>query len=408
MSEFINNSEKRLEDLLAVSLGIMNGEKGKDLIEKYQDAIERITPYDMLKLEDRQMQMGIGPELIKIYIDKVINIFFKYLKNYPWEKPAEGTFLYYLMLENSALTFRLNQVKKILKSFKGRENEAFSEMQKELLSRFQAFFEFDYHYIKKENILFPYLEKKWKDFRPLKVMWSIHDDIRKTLKRLVEMLENDGAEWSDFSRVLGKYYFLAFGMIQKEELVLYPIAAETIESEAWEKMHLQSFGYPFPFIEAPAKPQITPKGSNQNLISSEPGEVAGIRSETGFLSFEQALMAFSSLPVEITYVDENDTVRFYNHGKDRVFPRSPAIIGRSVQNCHPPESVHVVEEIIEAFRNGKKDSADFWIQMKGRFVLIRYFALRNANGQYKGVLEVSQDVTAIRGLEGEKRLLDWK
>lgn len=408
MSEFINNSEKRLEDLLAVSLGIMNGEKGTDLIEKYRDAIEHITPYDMLKLEDRQMQMGIGPELIKIYIDKVINIFFKYLKNYPWEKPADGTFLYYLMLENSAFTFRLNQVKKILKSFKGRENEAFFEMQKELLPHFRAFFEFDYHYIKKENILFPYLEKMWKDYRPLKVMWSIHDDIRKTLKSLVEMLENDGAEWSDFSRILGKYYFLAFGMIQKEELVLYPIAAETIENEDWETMHRQSFGYPFPFIEAPAKPQLTPKGSNQKLISSEPGEVVGIRSETGFLSIEQALMAFDSLPVEITYVDENDIVRFYNRGKNRLFPRSPAIIGRSVQNCHPPESVHVVEEIMEAFRNGEKDSADFWIQMKGRFVLIRYFALRDLNGQYKGVLEVSQDVTAILGLTGEKRLLEWK
>lgn len=408
MSEFINNSEKRLEDLLAVSLGIMNGEKGKDLIEKYQDAIEHITPYDMLKLEDRQMQMGIGPELIKIYIDKVINIFFKYLKNYPWEKPAEGTFLYYLMLENSAFTFRLNQVKKILKSFKGRENETFSEMRKELLPRFRAFLEFEYHYIKKENILFPYLEKKWKDFRPLKVMWSIHDDIRKTLKNLVEMLEDDSAKWNEFSRILGKYYFLAFGMIQKEELVLYPIAAETIENEAWTEMHGQSFEYPFPFIEAPAKPEPVKKSTTQNPASSDPDEGTGIRSETGFLSFEQALMAFDSLPVEITYVDENDTVRFYNRGKDRVFPRSPAIIGRSVQNCHPPESVYVVEEIVEAFRNGKKDSADFWIQMKGRFVLIQYFALRDASGQYKGVLEVSQDVTAIRGLKGEKRLLEWK
>ncbi len=119
MSEFINNSEKRLDDLLAVSLGIMNGENGKELIEKYKDAIEHITPYDMLKLEDRQMQMGIGPELIKVYIDKVINIFFKYLKNYPWEKPGEGTFLYYLLLENSALTFKLNQIKKKLKVTRG-------------------------------------------------------------------------------------------------------------------------------------------------------------------------------------------------------------------------------------------------------------------------------------------------
>ena len=126
------------------------------------------------------------------------------------------------------------------------------------------------------------------------------------------------------------------------------------------------------------------------------------------MSVEQALLVFNALPVEITYVDENDTVQYFNRGKDRIFPRSPAVVGRKVQNCHPPESVHIVNEIVETFRSGKKEKAEFWIQMKGKFVLISYFALRNQNGEYKGVLEVSQDVTAIRALEGEKRLLDWE
>jgi PAS domain S-box-containing protein len=407
MSEYINNSEKRVEDLLAFSLGVMSGENVKDLIDKYSEAINNITPHDMLKLEDRQMRMGITPEAIKKDVEKVINVFYKSLKNYQWEKPDTGTFLYYLMLENSAFTFKLNQVKKILKNYKGRESSNFGEIKRELLPRFKEFFDFEQHYVKKENILFPYLEKIWENYRPLNVMWSLHDDIRKSLKKLVSMLEDRQSEWEEFSKILGKYYFLVFGMIRKEDLIVYPVASETVPEEAREEMQLQSFEYPFPFIEPPEKPE-----SKQLNVRAESGrefpEGAGIRSETGFMSAEQAMFIFNTLPVDITFVDENDKVCFFNRAKERLFPRSPAIVGRTVQNCHPPESVHVVEKIIESFRSGKKDHADFWIQMKGKFILIQYFAIRDEEGQYKGVLEVSQEVTEIRRLEGEKRLLDWE
>ncbi len=279
-------------------------------------------------------------------------------------------------------------------------------MQEKLLPNFRELFGFESHYLKKENILFPFLEKNWNDYRPLKVMWSIHDDIRKTLKKLVQLLENNKTQWEDFTRILGKYFFLAFGMIQKEELVLYPIASETIKKEEWEEMHIQSFEYRFPFIETPEKPKTKNNSSTKKFSTPDANEISGIRSETGFMDVEQALLVFNSLPVEITLVDENDVVQFFNRGKDRIFPRSAAIIGRSVQNCHPPESIHVVEEIVKAFRAGKKEKAEFWIQMKDKFILIQYFALRNKNGEYKGVLEVSQDVTEIRNLKGEKRLLD--
>ena len=407
MSEYINNSEKRVEDLLAFSLGVMSGENVKDLIDKYSEAINNITPHDMLKLEDRQMRMGITPEAIKKDVEKVINVFYKSLKNYQWEKPETGTFLYYLMLENSAFTFKLNQVKKILKNYKGRESSNFGEMKRELLPRFKEFFDFEQHYVKKENILFPYLEKIWENYRPLNVMWSLHDDIRKSLKKLVSMLEDRQSEWEEFSKILGKYYFLVFGMIQKEDLIVYPVASETVPEEAREEMQLQSFEYPFPFIEPPEKPE-----SKQLNVQAESGrefpEGAGIRSETGFMSAEQAMFIFNTLPVDITFVDENDKVCFFNRAKERLFPRSPAIVGRTVQNCHPPESVHVVEKIIESFRSGKKNHADFWIQMKGKFILIQYFAIRDEEGQYKGVLEVSQEVNEIRRLEGEKRLPDWE
>jgi PAS domain S-box-containing protein len=406
MSGYIPASENRLKDLLAFTLGIMNGEDGKMLIEKYKDTIENITPHDMLKLEDKQMQMGITPEQIKGDVEKIINVFFKSLDSYQWKKPADGNFMFYLMLENDAFTFKLNQVKKIIKKYKGREESEFSNLKSELLPYFIKFQEFDYHYIKKENILFPYLEKLWESYRPLKVMWSLHDDIRKSLKKLISMLESDKAEWQNFNKLLGKYFSLVFRMIQKENIIIFPVASETVNEDAWKQMHIQSFEYPFPFIEAPESPgdTDTEKLSKENSITRTGNIISG----TGNLSAEQVLLAFNHLPVDITIVDENDKVVFFNKAKDRFFPRSPAIVGRAVQNCHPPESVHIVEKIVEAFRTGKKDKADFWIQMKGKFILIQYFALRDESGNYKGVIEVSQDVTEIRNLQGEKRLLNWE
>ena len=401
-----DKSDKRVQDLLAFSMGIMSGENGKMLIEKYQEAIDNVTPHDMLALEDKQMQMGISPDMIKKDVEKIINVFSKGLERYEWQKPKEGIFLYYLMLENEAFKFKLNQIKKILRGYNGREASHFQEMKQELLPRFVEFKPFDYHYIKKENILFPYLEEIWDSYRPLKVMWSLHDDIRRTLKEVIALLEDPSTEWSDFNPILGKYYSLVFRMIQKEDIIIFPVATETVSDESWHEMHLQSFEYPFPFIETPEKPQdesIKEQTDQDDLLV--PGMFVA---ETGRMTLEQVLLVFNHLPIDITVVDENDRVLFFNKPKERFFPRSPAIVGRSVNNCHPPESVHIVEEIVETFRKGERDTAIFWIELKGRFILIQYFALRNDDGEYKGVMEVSQDATEIRKLEGQRRLLNWE
>lgn len=400
------SNAKRVEELLAFSLGMINGEDGRMLIEKYREAIDNVTPHDMLKLEDRQMQMGLTPATIKKDVEKVINVFSISLESYQWKRPKEGTFLYYLILENEACAFKLNTIKKILRSYKGREESDFANLKKTLLPLFTEFYEFDNHYIKKENILFPYLESVWESYRPLKVMWSLHDDIRRTLKQLVAMLEQESSKWSEFNPILGKYYSLVFRMIQKEDIIIFPVVSETVSDSVWEKMHLQSFDYPFPFIEAPQRPQGIDKKIKEHIESS--ALQGNIVSETGSMSVQQALLLFNHLPVDLTFVDENDRVVFFNNSTERFFPRSPEIVGRLVNNCHPPESVHMVEEIVEAFRAGKRDKASFWIDIKGRFILIQYFAVRDSNAAYKGVLEVSQDVTEIRGLTGQRRLLDWE
>lgn len=130
--------------------------------------------------------------------------------------------------------------------------------------------------------------------------------------------------------------------------------------------------------------------------------------DTGQLTLEQINIMLKHLPVDVSFVDSNDELRYYSDTADRIFARTPAVIGRKVQNCHPPKSVHVVNKILEEFKKGNKDAAEFWIELKGKFIHIRYFAMRDADGNYRGTLEVSQDVTEIRKLRGERRLLDWE
>ena len=313
------------------------------------------------------------------------------------------------MLENKAFEHRLNKVKKIIKSYKNSEESDFKNLQKDLLEHFVEFKEFEPHYLKKENILFPFLEKKWKNHRCLTVMWSFHDDIRKNTEQIIQILKSEKSTWQELNKKLGAYYFLVFGIIQKEDLIVYPVAAETITDAEWKKMHEQSFEYDFPFIEKPRKPEnIKEKISkNQADFSKINGDLI-LKTETGELNVEQIILLLNNLPLDITFVDENNKVRFFSKPKERFFPRSPAIIGRSVQNCHPPESVDIVEKIIAAFRNGEKENAKFWLKLSNKFIFIQYFAIRNAKGEYKGVLEVSQDVTEIRSLDSEQRLLDWE
>lgn len=389
----VKSDRKKIEHLIAFSTGMMSGGDGKELIEKHKEALQGITPYDMLYLEEYQMQMGITVAEIKRDINKILNVLYEYLKEYEWERPEEGTFLYYLMLENRAFEFRLNSMKKILKSYKGKEIDELASLKADILPHLESFALFEPHYIKKENILFPFLERHWKEYKPLRVMWSLHDDLRRMIKELICIAKSSESDWMTLNRAIGNYYFGAFGMIQKEEIIVYPIASGTIPKEDWAEMNKQSFEYPFPFIETPElKKDEEIKGAHNPLIDS-------------FL--QRATMIFDTLPLDITYVDENDKVRYFNRAKDRFFPRSPAVIGRDVKNCHPPESIHIVEEIVRKFRSGERDDAEFWIILRGKFIHIRYFAVRDDSGVYKGVLEVSQDVTEIRKLQGQNRLLDW-
>ena len=389
--------EKRIENLMDFSQQIYkNSGNGKELYNKYLEDIQAVTPMDVFKIENEQLKLGLTPKEMLSFVDKLINVFYKSLEEYPWEKPESGTFLYYLMKENQELKNELANFKIIIKK---QDYEGNRIIIQELLLKLQAY---NHHLAKLENILFPYLEKKRSRFDGLKIMWSLHDDVRRNLKDLIGEVSDHLYEFDGFNKKIGKLFFGLYGLVQKQELLLFPVSTEVFDKEDFEIMHEQSFEYPFAFIDPPSK-RVDHK---EEYIVMNDTEKSIIPMETGSLSFEQVELMINTLPVDITFVDVNDKVAFFSNPTDRTFPRSVAIIGRDVRNCHPPESVHIVEAIISDFRNNVKNQENFWIQMKGMFLLIQYFAVRNKKGQYIGTLEVSQEISNIQKLEGEKRLLD--
>ena len=264
------------------------------------------------------------------------------------------------------------------------------------------------HFARKENQLFPYLEKHgWTS--PSQNMWAFHDQIRDEIKETRKAIE---AEDVEAMLMRSQQVFRSLEHImQVEEGRLLPRAMEMISEEEWKEFKEGDKEIGWMFDKDP-----TPYPEDEYIHPSQDTKRRTLPFDTddkthfdeGWLTPEQVNSIFRILPVDITYVNENDQVVFYNRGDDRVFPRSAGIIGREVKFCHPPKSVDQVIQILEAFKAGTQDLAEFWINFKGQFIHIQYFAVRDADRTYRGVIEMSQDVTHIRGLEGQKRLLDWE
>lgn len=262
----------------------------------------------------------------------------------------------------------------------------------------------DKHYQRKEHLFFTCLERHG-IAGPSKVMWGKDDEVRGLLKELAMELRNPGAglaEWKHLAATTGAAAAGAVQeMIYKEEQILLPACLGRFTAAEWAEIWASSARYGWCLVEPgdQYRPAEAPQSSD--------GSGNGVRLATGALTIEQLAGIFSTLPVDLTFVDADDRVAFFSEGPSRVFARSRAIIGRKVQNCHPPRSVDVVERILDDFRNGRQSVAEFWIPFQDRFVHIRYFAVRDAAGGYLGTLEVTQDVTKIRTLEGQRRLLEY-
>jgi len=267
------------------------------------------------------------------------------------------------------------------------------------------------HFTRKENQLFPYLEKYgWTS--PSQNMWAFHDEIRAEIKSIRVLVESN--DILSLSQALQGLFARLKHIMQVEEGRLLPNAMDMLDEDDWREMRAGDEEIGWMLDEVPLSYPLHVEGeyvhpSQDTKRRKLPFSIDDrIKLDEGYMLPEQINWLLKFMPVDITYVDENDIVIFYNRGEDRVFPRSAGIIGREVKFCHPPKSVDQVLMILREFKAGRRDEAEFWISFKGKFIHIRYFAIRDDEGAYKGVIEVSQDVTHIRGLEGQQRLLDWE
>ena len=265
-------------------------------------------------------------------------------------------------------------------------------------------------FARKENQLFPYLEKHgWEG--PSQGMWSFHDNLRDQIRLL-----NTYNSEKNTAKILDNTPYLIEGikrLMSIEDARLFPKSMDLLSEDEWKEFYVgdEEIGWmlsekPKPYSALEKEEYVHPSQDFKKRELSFSLENT-FHYDEGYMTPEQVNLLLRFLPVDITYVDENDKVIFYNRGDDRVFTRSKGIIGREVKFCHPPKSVDMVLRIVQEFKAGTKDVAEFWFNFKGRIIHIRYFAIRNDNKEYKGVIEMSQDITEIQKLEGQKRLLDW-
>lgn len=398
MSEFTQHKKKRVEQLEVLFYGILKGDKLGQLVRENQKVIDLILPSDVIFLVDKLVLDKVPMENLKMGINKLLNLLHKTISEYSYLAPEKNSYLGCMVENNRLLDEKLQMVRPQIREINN--NSENIDLRENLLTNFRAINKVNSYYTIKENILFPVIEKHIPEFRCLKVMWSFHDDIRRNLKIVIRQLKEESAfDLKLFNRLVGDLFFNIYAIKFREERILFPMVEEVIPKKILNALYHESSEIGFPYFT----PELSTEYSNSEPIFDN----NKINLETGQLTIEQIKLLFNHLPVDITFVDENNKVKYFSTPRKRIFPRTKSIIGRDVHNCHPAESVHVVEQIVESFKNGQKDVASFWINMKGVRLLIQYFAIRNEAGIYKGVVEVSQEITEIQNLEGEKRLLDW-
>jgi DUF438 domain-containing protein len=384
-----------VEALREVVEELHRGKAVDEVKAKFADIVRGVSPQEISAMEQALIDGGIPVEEVQRLCDVHAALFKDALEIQPEPKAQPGHPLHTFLKENRAIEALIDDMEPILRRFEEGEDEALA-----LVEKINLLADVDKHYKRKEEVFFPILEK-YGIMGPTQVMWGVDDEIRAGLKHVREELlsfrEADRAKVVDAVRtVLTRIK----DMIFKEEKILLPMMEERFTDEDWRHVYRGSAEIGYCLVEPDTG--WMPALEDEELRAGD----GMIRLPTGVLSAEQLELILNNLPIDITFVDENDEVRYFSESPDRIFTRPRTIIGRKVHNCHPPTSVHVVEEIIDSFREGRRDSADFWIKMGDKFVLIRYFALRDGDGAYRGTLEVSQEISRIKALEGERRLLD--
>lgn len=413
----------RLEALHGIVKDLHAGKTVEEVKPAFEELIADVEATEIAAMEQKLIEGGVPDSEVKRLCDVHVQVFADALEGHEAVTAPPGHPLDTFQRENQALLQVTASLRKVAEAIgEPPDGAAWARLKSALGDTVERLAEVDKHYLRKENQLFPFLEDHGVE-GPSKVMWAIHDDIRALIKQARQTIAADDAGLAvSTCLALAK---MVDDMVTKEERVLHPMAMDTLSDAEWAQIRAGEGDIGYAFIaDVPAWPAAAATsaagvsaaaslaGAGEAAESAAAGQAgaappAGLLAlSTGGLSLDELNLVLGVLPIDFQYVDEHDRVRFYSEGH-RIFPRSPGVIGRKVQNCHPPASVHKVQQILDAFRAGEKDAAEFWIEVQGKFLHIRYFAVHDEAKAYRGVVETVQDVTGIRALEGQRRLLDW-
>ncbi len=408
MSELIDNARRRKDLLKHMILQLHEGHAPEQVRTQLTRMLGQVPYGDVVEVEQELIEEGLPSEEILRLCDLHHaalegSIDLSHARTAPPGHPVH-TF----QQENRALEWEIKELGKLCAEVIALPDDAgASELMGSVRGRFNNLMDVEKHYLRKENLLFPYLEKKGITGPP-KVMWGKHDETRAMLKGAMSALtavdQFTAGEARGVIQILAEPGFRSVSeMIDKEEQILLPMCLDTLTEAEWYAISRQSPEIGFCLYD-PSEDWI-PEGIGTEAES--PDKAGRVQLPSGSMTPVELAAILNAIPFDLTFVDRDDTVRYFTQGRERIFSRSRAILGRQVQYCHPPGSVHIVQQILDDFRSSAHDRAAFWITMKERFVHIEYFALRDPKGDYLGCLEVSQDLTEKRALTGEQRLLSY-
>ena len=408
MSELINNNQQRKELLKHMILQLHEG-KTAEAIKKQLIRLLGKVPYGVVvEAEQELISEGLPPQEVLKFCDIHSQALKGVVDQTGAKEPPPGHPVHTFQQENRMLAQELENLRDLMTQIEKSPDETdVSHLWIKIHQHFNNLSDVDKHYRRKENLLFPFLEK-YGITGPPTVMWGKDDETRKKLSEAIKALSatqtiSAGEAKTVIDLVLKPAVDAIDEMIYKEEKILFPMCMDTLKEREWYEIYQQSDEIGYCLYDP--EDRWAPEGAQTSLQGKQENDK--IQLPTGSFTLEELTALFKTLPVDITFVDKNDEVRFFSNSDERVFDRNRAILGRKVQMCHPPSSVHMVQKILDDFRSGRQDRAAFWIQLHGKFIHIEYFALRNEQGGYLGTLEVTQDLTQLRKLEGERRLLTY-
>lgn len=402
MSEGIMDKAQRQEKMKEVIRELHAGKTVEEVKEKFATVIEGVSPKEIGEMEVQLVKEGLPIEEIQYLCDVHAEVFKGTLEEIHHPDQVAGHPIHTMRNENTAISELIeDKIKVNLESFNKDDSE---ENVGNLIEDFNLLFDIEKHYSRKENLIFPYLEKRGITAPP-KVMWGVHDEIREKLKDAKESLMNYKGNKEEVAEKIQGALTQIVDMIFKEESILFPMSLETLIEDEWIEIYKESDEIGYTLIAPDEEWELKRVDLEKQEEEKGVSEGGFIKFENGLLSAEEIAGIFEVIPGELSFVDKDNLVKFFTKGEERIFTRTKAVIGRSVENCHPHASVHIVNKIVEDFKSGEKDNEQFWIQMGELFVLIKFFAVRNKDGEYLGTLEYVQNIKPLMSLEGEKRLM---